>query len=47
MMNRKTMATKTQEKERAVSPMLIEERRQHVLATIQREGRALVSELSD
>ena len=27
--------------------MLIEERRQHVLATIQAEGRALVSELSD
>jgi DeoR family transcriptional regulator, aga operon transcriptional repressor len=27
--------------------MLIEERRQHVLATILREGRALVSELSD
>lgn len=27
--------------------MLIEERRQHVLTTIQREGRALVSELSD
>jgi DeoR family transcriptional regulator of aga operon len=27
--------------------MLIEERRQHVLATIRREGRALVSELSD
>jgi DeoR family transcriptional regulator, aga operon transcriptional repressor len=41
------MPAKPQEKERAVSPMLIEERRQHVLATILREGRALVSELSD
>jgi DeoR family transcriptional regulator, aga operon transcriptional repressor len=28
------------------NPMLIEERRQHVLATIQRDGRVLVSELS-
>ena len=41
------MPTKTQENESVASPMLIEERRQHVLATIQREGRALVSELSD
>jgi DeoR family transcriptional regulator, aga operon transcriptional repressor len=29
------------------NPMLIEERRQHVLATIKRDGRVLVSELSD
>ncbi|HEY1216121.1 MAG TPA: DeoR family transcriptional regulator, partial [Bryobacteraceae bacterium] len=29
------------------NPMLIEERRQHVLARIQKEGRVLVSELSD
>jgi DeoR family transcriptional regulator of aga operon len=29
------------------NPMLIEERRQHVLATIQKEGRVLVAELSD
>lgn len=36
-------------KKRSVDPssMLIEERRQHVLATIDREGRVLVSELSD
>jgi DeoR family transcriptional regulator, aga operon transcriptional repressor len=30
-----------------VNPMLIEERRQHVLNLIQREGRVLVSELSE
>ena len=41
------MMKKTQKTERTANPMLIEERRQHVLATIQREGRALVSELSD
>jgi DeoR family transcriptional regulator, aga operon transcriptional repressor len=41
------MQSTTLEKERAPGPMLIEERRQHVLATILREGRALVSELSD
>jgi DeoR family transcriptional regulator, aga operon transcriptional repressor len=29
------------------SPMLIEERRQHVLARVQQEGRVLVSEISD
>ena len=31
----------------AANPMLIEERRQHVLATIQREGRVLVSEIAE
>jgi DeoR family transcriptional regulator of aga operon len=47
MMKRTEMIKKTQKTKRTGNPMLIEERRQHVLTTIQREGRALVSELSD
>src|SRR5882757_509225 len=41
------MTKRSQNAQKDANPMLIEERRQHVLATIQREGRALVSELSD
>jgi DeoR family transcriptional regulator of aga operon len=36
-----------QETDKEASTMLIEERRQHVLARIQQEGRVLVAELSD
>lgn len=41
------MKTKAGRPKKDANPMLIEERRQHVLATIQSEGRVLVSELSD
>ena len=34
-------------KSKAQAPMLIEERRQHILSLIQKEGRVLVDELSD
>lgn len=42
-----TMSAKKENQAKDPSPMLIEERRQHVLALIQRDGRVLVSELSD
>jgi len=41
------MTKRSQNAQKDANPMLIEERRQHVLATIQKEGRVLVSELSD
>jgi DeoR family transcriptional regulator of aga operon len=41
------MKKKTKAAQRDANPMLIEERRQHVLATLQQDGRVLVSELSD
>jgi len=41
------MKKKNPKANKDTNPMLIEERRQHVLAIIRREGRVLVSELSD
>jgi DeoR family transcriptional regulator of aga operon len=41
------MKTKKPKSRSNGNPMLIDERRQHVLALIQKEGRVLVSELSD
>jgi DeoR family transcriptional regulator of aga operon len=38
---------KTPKPQKDANPMLIEERRQHVLATMQQQGRVLVSELSE
>jgi DeoR family transcriptional regulator, aga operon transcriptional repressor len=41
------MRAKRTKANKAANPMLIEERRQHVLALIRQQGRVLVSELSD